>query len=287
MVRFLLFRHLEPDEAGEGVAVNVADFGNLVLGHSDCPEFRDEVALAVEFVLFHGGLATLRSAERDAFRLPAGERFLCPLTDEVALDFGGQTEGKGENLALDVLAEAVVVLDCPDFAFAGHADVQNLHNHEKVPAEPRQLRADYQVVLLNPLQQLPELPLAVGLRAADGLLNPAVDVQVLTRTEIGNLKPLVLDGLLVAAHSDVSINHCSNLYKLHDPEQDENRVCTANFRTNPNIVNGKSKIYRFLYESFSLFIDFFTVVTFGGSRHILQRLYGINVKSYAVCNYFR
>ena len=53
----------------------------------------------------------------------------------------------------------------------------------------------------------------------------------------------------------MSINHCTNLY-THCPKQNEVRVRTANFRTNPNFVNSQSNIFRFPYESFSFSLCF-------------------------------
>ena len=57
----------------------------------------------------------------------------------------------------------------------------------------------------------------------------------------------------------MSINHCTNLY-THCPKQNEVRVRTANFRTNPNFVNSQSNIFRFPYESFSFFICFSNLI---------------------------
>lgn len=58
----------------------------------------------------------------------------CSLTDKVALNLCRQAEGKGEDIALDVIAEAVVVFDGPHTAFLGHANIQYLHNHKQVSA---------------------------------------------------------------------------------------------------------------------------------------------------------
>jgi len=86
--------------------------------------------------------------------------------------------------------------------------------HGEVAAETRQLGADDEVTLLDALEQLAQLPFVVRLRAADGLLNPSVDAQMFTLAELVDFKSLVLHCLLVAAHSDVSVNHVQIFY-LH------------------------------------------------------------------------
>ena len=49
------------------------------------------------------------------------------------------------------------------------------------------------------------MPLVVVLGAADGLFDPTIDFQFLPFAEIVNLKPLVLDCLLVATYANVTV----------------------------------------------------------------------------------
>lgn len=149
---------------------------------------------------------TPRSAEHDSLGLFAGEGFLCALADEVALDFGGQAECECENFAGDVVAEPVVVLDGPDAAAAHHADVEYLHDHEQVAPETRQL-GTYDEVALRTLRRSFPSRLTDQSLVPDSLFYPAVYGNALPVAELENFKSLILNCLLVTAHSDVSEIH--------------------------------------------------------------------------------
>ncbi len=140
------------------------------------------------------------------------ESLLCPLADEISFNLCGETESEGEDLALDVLSQPVVVLDGPDAAPFSHADIQDFHDHEKIPAEAGNLTADDYVVLADPAEKPAELPLGVTFGAADGFLNPVIDFQILPPAEIVNLKTLVLNRLSVAADANVTVDHNSLVY---------------------------------------------------------------------------
>ena len=58
---------------------------------------------------------------------------------------------------------------------------------------------------VNP--QKAELSLGEILGVANGFLYPIVNIQSLVLAKLVDLKPLVLHCLLIAAYSDVSINH--------------------------------------------------------------------------------
>ena len=148
---------------------------------------------------------TPRSPEHDSLGLFAGEGFLCALADEVALDFCGQAEC--ENFAGDVVSEPVVVLDGPDAAAAHHADIEYLHDHEQVAPETRQLGTYDEVAAADSAEKFSQSPDRPVLGATDGLLYPSVDGNALPVAELEDLKSLILNCLLVAAHSDVSEIH--------------------------------------------------------------------------------
>lgn len=150
---------------------------------------------------------TPRSPEHDSLGLFAGEGFLGALADEVALDFGGQAERECENFAGDVVAEPVVVLDGPDAAAAHHADIEYLHDHEQVAPETRQLGTYDEVAAADSAEKFPQTPDRPVLGATDSLLYPAIDGNALPVAELEDLKSLILNCLLVAAHSDVSEIH--------------------------------------------------------------------------------
>lgn len=171
----------------------------------------------VELQFFELGDRACRPSENDAFRLFAGESLLGPQADEVSFDFCGKPERESENLARDVVAEPICVLDGPYAAAPCHADVQYLHDHEKVSSEPGKFGTDYEVALPNLPEKLPETADVPVPGPADGFLYPAVDGDAVVTAEVENLESLVLHRLLVAAYSDVSINHnFSSTIFLHD-----------------------------------------------------------------------
>lgn len=135
--------------------------------------------MLVELELLPCGFRPFGAAEGDAVGAAQRKGLLGALGDEVALDLGGETKGKSEYLALDVIAEAVVVLNGPHAALLGHADVEYLHYHEEVSAEAGELGADDEVVGCYVVEELAELALGVAFGAADGFFNPSIDGEVL------------------------------------------------------------------------------------------------------------
>lgn len=135
------------------------------------------------------------------------QRLFCPLADEIAFYLGGEAESEGEDLALDVITKAVVVFDGPYTALLRHANIQDFHNHEEISAETGQLAANDDVVFVYFLQQEAQLTLGVVFCAADGLLYPVVDDDILSFTEVVDFETLVLYCLFVAAYSDITVNH--------------------------------------------------------------------------------
>ena len=75
------------------------------------------------------------SANVNAFGFGTCEGFFCALTDEIALDFGAETKGKGEDFTGNVGAKAIVVLDGPKLDFLFHALAEDVHNHEKASSK--------------------------------------------------------------------------------------------------------------------------------------------------------
>ena len=153
----------------------------------------------VELQLLRGIDRTRRATENYTLSLFAGESLLGALTDEIALDFGGKTERECEDLAGDIITKPVVVLNRPDTTAASHADIENLHDHEQVTAETRKLGTDDEITASYLFEKLAEAP--------DGPILGAVYGDALSFTEPENLETLILDSLLVAAYSDVSIIH--------------------------------------------------------------------------------
>lgn len=75
------------------------------------------------------------------------------LADKIPFYLCRQAESESKDFALDVVAEAIVVLDSPDTAFLGHADIQYLHDHKEISAQTGQLTADDDVVFLHLAKQ--------------------------------------------------------------------------------------------------------------------------------------
>ena len=165
----------------------------------------DVALIATQLVLFI--VAPWYASKLGTFGFLPGQRLLRPLTDEISFNLGRQTECKCQDLALDVFAKTVVILDSPDSALFRHADVENLHNHKQIASQARQFGANNEVIPMDAVQQLPKFPLIVILCPADCLLNPPLNGHSVPVAEVVDFEPLVLDSLFVAADSDVTVNH--------------------------------------------------------------------------------
>ena len=183
----------------------------------------------VELQPFKGIDRTCRATENYALGLFAGESFLGALADEVAFDFGGETERECENFAGDVIAETVVVFDRPDAAATHHADIENFHDHEQVTTESGKFGTDNKITAPHLFKKFPKTPDRPVFGPADGLLYPAVDGDVMQSAELENLEALILYSLLVTAHSDVSVIH--NTYStFNTTDRKEQSVSPAQCR---------------------------------------------------------
>ena len=192
-------------------SIHLAHFSNLSLRDVSFEHFADKVAFGVELIFVWCVASPFWPSQHHALLSFACQGFFGALTDEVAFYFGREAEGKGQDFALDVVAQAVVVFDGPHAAFLVHADVQDFHNHEKVAAETRKFGADNKVVLLYAFQQFAQFAFVIGFCATDGFLYPAVNVHAVPLAEVVDFEALVLHRLLVATHSDVSVNHNVNV----------------------------------------------------------------------------
>ena len=196
-------------EAVEGFAVNVEVSGDFAQGDAVAEHRCNLIFLMVKFELFGNIDRAFRTSEPDSFRSFAGESLLGPLAYQVALDFSGKSESESQNLAGNVIPESVIVLDCPHSASFCHTDVKDFHNHKETPAEPGKFRTDDEVAASGAFEKIAEPPFAVGFGAADGFLNPAVNDNAVAPAELENLKPLILNSLLIAAYTNIPIIHNS------------------------------------------------------------------------------
>jgi hypothetical protein len=143
----------------------------------------------------------------NSLRFLSRQGLLGALADEGALYLGGQTESESQHLALNVFAEPVSVFDSPNLAAFVHADVQDVHDHEEASAQAGQFRTDDKVVFLYFLKQIAEFAFVVILCAADGFLDPAMDLNVLPFAVFLDFEALVFNSLMVAAHPDITVVH--------------------------------------------------------------------------------
>lgn len=120
---------------------------------------------------------------------------------QLPLDFGRDTERKGQNLAGNVVTETVVVLHCPDFGSDFHTMIENRHDHEERPSEPADFGADDDIIFLDTLQQFAQAPFVDLFRSACCLTNPFVDLQTVVTAEPLYFKSLVLYSLPVSTDS--------------------------------------------------------------------------------------
>ncbi len=175
------------------------------------------MAFAVEFAFLKRIALSFGMSELYTTCFFAGKGFFGTLRDKIAFYFSRETESKRKHLALNIIAETVIVFDCPDLAFFAHTYIEYLHNHKQITPQSGELRADDEIILPHTPEQRSQLPLAVGFGSADGLLDPPIDGQVLRLTEVIDFKSLILNSLFVAADPDVTIIHIMPFKSYMDP----------------------------------------------------------------------
>ena len=129
------------------------------------------------------------------------------MADEVALNLCREAESKSQHLALDVLSQPIIVFDGPDSAFLCHTDIQDLHNHKQIAPKAREFGTNDKIILSYSIKEFPEFAFVVVLGAADSFFYPPVDFHGFLGAEVVDFKSLILDSLLVAADSDVPVDH--------------------------------------------------------------------------------
>ena len=152
---------------------------------------------------------TFRPAQFYAFRFLPGKGFPGALADELSFYLSTDSEGESQYLAGDVVAQTVVVFDCPDLCADFHAVIEYGHDHEEGAAKAADFRTDDDVVFPHTLQQFAKATLVYLLGAADGLADPFVHLQVVFLAESFDFVALVLDRLAVGAYANISIYHIS------------------------------------------------------------------------------
>ena len=89
----------------------------------------DKRLVSIERERFLMRLAAFRPPHMLPFRLQPCQRFFRPLTDEIALNLGRESEGKSQYFRLDVIAQTITVFDGPYLTTAIHAMAEDLHYH--------------------------------------------------------------------------------------------------------------------------------------------------------------
>ena len=108
---------------GEWGAADLAGAGDGGDGGAVGQHADNQAFLGVAFVFPLGFEGAGGAAQAYAFGAFAGQCLARPLAYEIALDLGGKAEREGQHLALDIVAEPVIVLDGPDAAFLCHTDI--------------------------------------------------------------------------------------------------------------------------------------------------------------------
>lgn len=168
-------------------------------------EDPDGVLFPGEFHLF--GQGSLGAAQMDPLGLLSGQGLPGALGDEVALNLRGEAKGEGQDLGLNVIPQAVAVLDGPHTTATLHTEMEDLHDHKQTPTQAGHLRAKDEVPLLDGAQEPAQLALVVILGARDGFFDPAIHGEALLLGEAEDLKTLVLYSLLLCTHSNVPVCH--------------------------------------------------------------------------------
>ena len=115
----------------QSIPVHFADLCNFPLRDPGPEQFHNEHPLGEEFILSLLGLPPGRPPENHTLRLLSCKRLLCPLADKISLNFRREAKSECQYLALNILAQPVIILDGPHSALFRHTDIENLHNHEE------------------------------------------------------------------------------------------------------------------------------------------------------------
>ena len=185
--------------------MDAVGFGYLDFGHSGFEHGFQLLFLPIKQTF----AAAFRSAQFYAFGFLAGKGFAGALADELAFYFCAEAESEGKDFAGDVVAQAVVVLDGPDFGTNLHAVIEDGHYHKEGAAKTANLGADDDVVFMHAFQKFAETAFVYRLGTADGFTYPFIDLQVVFLAEPFYLETLVLDRLPVGADANVSVYHFS------------------------------------------------------------------------------
>ena len=124
------------------------------------------------------------------------------------LNLGGQAEGKGKHLALHIVSKHEAVLHRVDDCAHLHAVVQDVHDHVQVTPQAANLRADDDVVFLYLAEQRAKFALVGVFSSAHALVRDVfLYLPAVVTGELNDALLLRVDVLLVAAHSQISVNH--------------------------------------------------------------------------------
>lgn len=113
---------LREQQSVEGVAVDAVALGYLCLADASVQQRADRVQFVHHPAYFRAHPAGPPEPHPGGFL--GGEGLPGALRDEIALDFGGEAEGEGNYLGIDVVGEFEVVLDGVDVDAAPAAEVE-------------------------------------------------------------------------------------------------------------------------------------------------------------------
>lgn len=192
----------KPAEGGARDAVPGAEVGE---GHP-VVEQPDDLAAVVD-QSSELGAAALAASERDTLLASERQRLAGAHGDEVAFDFGHQSEGEAENLAVDGVVEGVPVLGAVEMHLLFEQPADERHDVCQRAAQAGEFGDDERVAAAEAFDECAQLAFA-SLRAAAGDLgDPAVDAQAAARGEALDLVSLIGQRLPLGADPQIGYNH--------------------------------------------------------------------------------
>ena len=188
-------------------AVDLQRAGNGSVAVSEIQKRLDDLLFSGKFCVL--AKRSFGAAKADTFSTLASQSVPRPLRDQRPLDLSGQTKGKREDFAGEVISQAPSLFDRPDPTSLAQAVRHNREDHKEAPAQTGDLGGDDGVVACDALELLAEFSLVEMLHPACGLDDPVINVdrRVLVGAKILDGEHLVFDRLLPGADSDIAQIH--------------------------------------------------------------------------------
>ena len=122
-------------------------------------EFNDSFLILSDFGMFVRVWFSWRTSHQDSHFPSQSQTLKCPLLYHLSFNFGGKSERKCQNLALNVISEHELVFDGVDYDLFCHTEMKHIHDHVKVTSETGDFAAYDDVAFLEFLEHRPEFSL--------------------------------------------------------------------------------------------------------------------------------